>query len=1323
MEKENKNPRNGDYRSIQTNSSEIQKKQLSAIVENIPVGVIIAEAPSGKFLLANKQIAEIWRYQSTNSDEFKKYKGFHHDGRPYKNYEWPLSRSIRKGKVVKDEEIEILRGDGTKGWISVSSVPVYDDKGNIIMGIVIDLDITKRKMVESELKKSKKRLETIIQGSPVPMFIIGRDHRVIHWNKAIEEYSGIKAKEMIGTRDHWRALYNEKRLTIADLLIENDLKTISRLYSGKYKRSEIVEDAYVIENFFPTMGEKGRWLRGTVSTIKDSKGDIIGAIEILEDITERKQVEEKLKEARDNLEEQVKERTVELKESEEKFRELFNKALDIITLSEIQENGLPGRFIEVNEAAINKLGYSKEEFLDMTPLDLFAPEQKPEIPQITSEILKIGYTTFESVSTTKNERKIPVEVNVHIFQLRGKNVALAMARDITERKQVEDALKESEEKFRVLYEDNPSIYFTIDSELKVLSVNNFGAEQLGYTVQELVGKPLSIVFYGKDTEFAAQSLNQTLENHGQVFHWELRKIRKDGSILWVKETARAVKEPDGKIVIYTVCEDITDRKEAEEDLKESEKKFRELFNQATDMISLTELNNDNTIKRYIEVNNAASKRLGYSKEELLNMTPLDLYLDTSMISRMVSELLEKGYSIAENVQVTGDGIHIPVELNTHLFKLKGKNVVLSISRDITERKKAEEELKRSETILEEASSLSKMGAYEWDMEKDEFILSREWQRIHGVKANRLSSKELMKISYHDDIAKVQKALDDALKGIRPYDVEHRIINQITGEIRYIHARGRILRNEKGKPTKMYGMVTDMEGKPTKMYGVAEDITERKQAEEQIKRLADIVDSSDDAIIGEDLNGIIVSWNRGAEKIYGYSAREMVGKHIFTLIPQFEQGKISKIMERVKKGEKVAHYETQRLRKDGTKIDVSVTLSPIRNVDGEITGVSVIARDITERKKAERALIESEEKLNTTIESSPDSIITADLNLNIISSNQAALDMYGATSSDELIGINALELIDPKDRQILLEATKIALLEKRSVTLEINSITLKTKKIFPVEISGNSIRDAEGNPFGFVAITKDITERKNAEIERETLIKDLERSNEELQQFAYIASHDLQEPLRTIASFTQLLARRYTGQLDKDADEFIDFIVDGTKRMQAMIKDLLQYSRVQTRGEEFKPTDVQNVLNQALFNLKVSIEENNAEITHDEIPIVIADEKQLVQLFQNLISNAIKFKKPDESPKIHISTRKDEENNEYIFGVSDNGIGMEPEYTERIFELFQRLHTRDEYKGTGIGLAVAKKIVERHGGRIWVESELGKGSTFYFTIPIKEETEK
>jgi light-regulated signal transduction histidine kinase (bacteriophytochrome) len=225
-------------------------------------------------------------------------------------------------------------------------------------------------------------------------------------------------------------------------------------------------------------------------------------------------------------------------------------------------------------------------------------------------------------------------------------------------------------------------------------------------------------------------------------------------------------------------------------------------------------------------------------------------------------------------------------------------------------------------------------------------------------------------------------------------------------------------------------------------------------------------------------------------------------------------------------------------------------------------------------------------------------------------------------------------------------------------------------------------------------------------------KELQRSNEELEQFAYVASHDLQEPLRSIGSYCQLLQRRYKGKLDKDADEFIGFAVDGAKRMQVLINDLLKYSRVGTRGKAFEPTDCNLLIRETISNLRQAIEDQSAEVTVDELPTVEGDAVQIGQLFQNLIANAIKFR-GDAPPKVHVSAQA--ENGEIVLSVKDNGIGIDPRHADRIFQIFQRLHERGKYPGTGIGLAVCKKIVTRHAGRIWVESVPGQGSDFRFTL--------
>jgi len=276
------------------------------------------------------------------------------------------------------------------------------------------------------------------------------------------------------------------------------------------------------------------------------------------------------------------------------------------------------------------------------------------------------------------------------------------------------------------------------------------------------------------------------------------------------------------------------------------------------------------------------------------------------------------------------------------------------------------------------------------------------------------------------------------------------------------------------------------------------------------------------------------------------------------------------------------------------------------------------------------------------------------------------------------------------------------------------------RVVYLSASGEPLFDTEGRFRGYRGVARNITRRREnaarireAHDELEKKAKELARSNEELQQFAYVASHDLQEPLRMISSYTQLLARRHGDRLDGDAKEFMGYIVDGSARMKQLIEDLLAYSRVGTRGREFQPTDTRAALAKALLNLRAAQEASRATVTQATLPTIVADGQQLTQLFQNLIGNAMKFR-AEAPPIIHVAC--EERPDVWIFSVSDNGIGLDPQYSERIFMMFQRLHTKAEYPGTGIGLAICKKIVDRHGGRIWVESQPGKGCTFGFTIP-------
>ncbi len=313
--------------------------------------------------------------------------------------------------------------------------------------------------------------------------------------------------------------------------------------------------------------------------------------------------------------------------------------------------------------------------------------------------------------------------------------------------------------------------------------------------------------------------------------------------------------------------------------------------------------------------------------------------------------------------------------------------------------------------------------------------------------------------------------------------------------------------------------------------------------------------------------------------------------------------------------------------------------------------------------------------------------------------------------DELIGRPSLGFVLAEDRDTVRENAVRMLKAGCSLGYEFRIVTKQAKIKWVMETVAPVHYQRKRATLGSLV---DVTERKQVEERLNQITAEMQRSNTELEQFAYVISHDLQEPLRMVSSYTQLLAKRYSNKLDSDADEFIAYAVDGAKRMQTLLHDLLDYSRVGTRGKPFTLVNCEHVVEQAMANLKIAIEESGAAVSYDVLPTVMGDEGQLVQLFQNLIGNAIKFRR-EEPPKVHIWARR--RNSVVTFSVNDNGIGINPQHSQSIFEIFRRLHTREEYPGTGMGLAICKKIVERHGGHISVQSQPGQGSTFDFSVDM------
>ena len=701
-------------------------------------------------------------------------------------------------------------------------------------------------------------------------------------------------------------------------------------------------------------------------------------------------------------------------------------------------------------------------------------------------------------------------------------------------------------------------------------------------------------------------------------------------------------------------------------------------------------------------NAGATKLYGYKESEAIGQSiTLLVPSDLKDIVPGILKRIKQGEHIKhyETIRKRKNGKLINVSLTLSPIKdLGGKVVGIStIAHDITERKRTEEAVHDAyaytrsliEASLDPLVTISPEGVIT--------DVNKATENVTGY-----SREELIGTDFSNYFTEPDKAEEGYLTVFKEGSVTDYPLN---------------IRHRDGRLTPVLynaSVYKDESGRVIGVFAAARDITERKQAEEAA-RLASaynrsLIEAGLDPLVTIAPDGSITDVNKATEAVTGYDREQLIGTDFSNYFT--EPDKAREGYRTVFKKGSVKDYPLDIRHRNGRITPVLYNASVYRNENGKVIGVFAAARDITERKHAEMAIRNAYAYNRSLIEASLDPLVTIAPNGKITDVNKATEKVTGY-SRNMLIGTDFSHYFTDTAKakegyQKVFETGSV-----KDYPLEIRNMD---GSLTSVLYNASVYRNEKGKVIGVFAAARDVTELYNAEEALKQKIIEVERSNAELEQFAYVASHDLQEPLRVVASYVKLLDRRYKDKLDADANDFINYAIEGSTRMQQMINDLLTFSRVGTKGKPFQPTSLEQIFERVLKNLSVSIDESHATVTCDPLPTVFADDLQMLQLFQNLIGNGIKFRSSERAPVIHVSVKNLKD--AWEFSVTDNGIGIAPEYYNRIFIIFNRLHTRDEYPGSGIGLAICKKIVERHGGSIWVESIIGEGTTFRFTIPFK-----
>ncbi|QFU83032.1 PAS domain S-box protein [Natronorubrum aibiense] len=919
------------------------------------------------------------------------------------------------------------------------------------------------------------------------------------------------------------------------------------------------------------------------------------------------------------------------------------------------------RFELVNESFAELTRFTRSELRGKPASDVFGEEFDATEAEKRATARGSKSPVFEETIIAGSDGTRTVESRFDIIAADdGSEKRVGVVRDVTERKHLESELE-------VMLDRVTDAFTAIDTEWTYTYVNEHAATLLDVADDELVGQNVWEAFPSAvGTQFETEYRRAMATQESVSF-----EAYSDVADTWLE--VNVYPSATGLSVYF---KDISERRAYEEQLR----RFERLVETVNDGVYATDGEG-----RFVIVNDAFVSMSEHTRADLLGSHGSaffgDRFVDTD--EQEWRDLVDgTRESVEFETTITGpDGDPRSVQNRFVPFEMDGETGRVGVTRDVTERKQMEANLRESErqfrTLAEHLDETIWLAGAD---PEDLFYINPSYEDVYGRSRESLYEDALsfLEVVHPDDRERVR----DAYTGLpeTEYDEEFRIRTD-DGEMRWIHARA--------------VPVADDEGDVVGIVGIDVDVTDRKDRERRLAKYETIVEAVDDGIYTVDDDDRFTMVNRAYAELTGYSRSELLGSHTSLVVDEGVSERAQELA--AEPGE--TKFEVEIETAAGDRIPTEATLTThVDDESGKRRRIGVV-RDITERKARQWKLEESRRRYRTLVDHFPNGAVALfddDLRYTLVGGEM--LDERNISRS-ELIGTciydrypdDIVDDVEPKFR---------AALAGEEHTFE---FTYEGRDLLTYTLP---VRNDDGDVFAGMLMVQDITKRKEYR-------RRLEESNERLEQFAYAASHDLQEPLRMVSSYLQLIEGRYGDELDADGQEFLEFAVDGAERMRDMIDGLLEFSRIETQGEPFAPVELDDVLADVRRDLGVQIDEHDAKITAESLPRVEGDGNQLRQVFQNLLSNAIEYA-GDSPPRIDVSTHR--ASTEWVISVSDNGIGIEPEDTDRIFEIFQRLHAVDEGTGSGIGLALCERIVERHGGEIWVDSEPGDGSTFSFTLP-------